>query len=166
MTKTADQGPGQSGAKSRNRAGGTGPVNRMTRNQSPTRRRAARPQARQTERHAADPAKNASRRPRRAGYDPSAYWQTSAETQRRSGPSWTVTTLERLFESSSKRRRGFPLASLTSSGAIASSVSTPSLSRSLAGTTRARAGQAAAFRRCCRRTGRYDGARAAYYVRD
>jgi hypothetical protein len=30
----------------------------------------------------------------------------------------------------------------------------------------AHAGPAAAFRRCCRKTGRFDGAPAGYYVRD
>jgi len=81
--------------------------------------------------------------------------------------SWTVTrTLKHPFEPSSKRRRGFPLASPASSVATASSASTPNSSRRSAGTTRARAVRAAAFRRCCRRTGRFDGTQGNYYVRD
>ena len=70
------------------------------------------------------------------------------------------------FEPASKRRRGFPPASPALSGAIASSASTPSLSRNSAGMTCARAVRAVAFRRCCRRPGRFDGVQADYYIRD
>ena len=61
---------------------------------------------------------------------------------------------------------GFPLASLALSAGTASSAPAPNSSKSSAGTTRARAAQAAAFRRCCRGTGRFDGVQADYYVRD
>jgi len=61
---------------------------------------------------------------------------------------------------------GVPLANRASSEALASSAPTPSSSRNSAGTTCARATRAAAFRRCCRRTGRFDGVQAGYYVRD
>jgi hypothetical protein len=81
--------------------------------------------------------------------------------------SWTATrTPKHPFEPSSKRRRGFPLASPASSAATASSAPTPNSSRGSAATTPARAARAAAFRRCCRRTGRFDGTQANYYVRD
>ena len=43
---------------------------------------------------------------------------------------------------------------------------TPSSLRSSAVTTHARAALAAAFRRCCRSAGRFDGAPAGYSVRD
>ena len=69
-------------------------------------------------------------------------------------------------EPSGKRRRGFPLASPASSAATGSSASAPNSSRSPAGTTCARAARAAASRRCCRRTGRFDGVQADYYVRN
>jgi len=65
-----------------------------------------------------------------------------------------------------RSRWGFPLASPASSAATASSASTPNSWRISAGTTRARAVRAAAFRRCCRRSGRFDGAQGNYYVRD
>ena len=73
---------------------------------------------------------------------------------------------ETSFEPSGKRRRGFPLASPASSAATGSSASIPNSSKSLAGTTCARVARPAAFRRCCRRTGRFDGVQADYYVRD
>jgi hypothetical protein len=103
---------------------------------------------------------NGSRPPFRAGYDPSCSY-------REGGRSWTATTTPRRpFEPSSKRRRGFPLAKHASSGAIASSAPTPNSLRSSAATTRARAARAAAFRRCCRSAGRFDGVPSDYYVRD
>jgi hypothetical protein len=77
-----------------------------------------------------------------------------------------MTTPRRPFEPTSKRRRGFPLASPVSSAATASSASAKSSSKSSAATTRAHAAQAAAFRRCCRESGRFDGAQGGYYVRD
>ena len=105
-------------------------------------------------------AENNSRPLRRAGYDPPARLNEG-------GRSCTATTTpEHPFEPASKRRRGFPPVSLALSGAIASSASTPSLSRNSAGTTCARAVRAAAFRRCCRGSGRFDGVQADYYVRD
>jgi hypothetical protein len=71
------------------------------------------------------------------------------------GPSWTATTTPRRpFEPTGKRRWGFPLASPALSAAAASSASIPSSWRSWAGTTRAHAARAVAFRRCCRKTGR------------
>jgi hypothetical protein len=77
-----------------------------------------------------------------------------------------IVTPKRPFEPTSKRRRGFPLASPASSAVIASSASTPSWSRNSAAMIRARADPVAAFRNCCRSSGRFDGAPAAYYVRD
>ena len=73
---------------------------------------------------------------------------------------------EASFEPTSKRRRGFPLANPASSAAIASWAPTLNSSRSSAATTHVRAGQDGVFRHCCRRTGRFDGTPAAYYVRD
>jgi len=61
-------------------------------------------------------------------------------------PCIAITPPRRPFELASKRRRGFPLASPASSAAIESSASTPSSSRSSAGTIHARAVRAAAFR--------------------
>src|SRR5690349_18118850 len=82
---------------------------------------------------------NGSRTPRCPEYDPPA-------RRNKGGPSCTATTTPRHpFEPSSKRRRGFPLASLALSEAIASSGSTPNSSRNSAGTTCARAARAAAF---------------------
>ena len=106
------------------------------------------------------PAENGSRHLRFASYDPPALCDEG-------GRSCTATTILRHpFEPSGKRRRGFPLASPTSSAATGSSASTPNSSKSSAGTTCARAARVAAFRRCCRRTGRFDGVQADYYVRD
>jgi hypothetical protein len=80
---------------------------------------------------------------------------------------WTaIVTPGRPFEPASKRRRGFPLARPASSAATASLASTQNWSRNSAAMILARAGPAAAFRQCCRRTGRFDGAPAGYYVRD
>jgi hypothetical protein len=94
-------------------------------------------------------------------------WLRSFCPLQEGGRPWTATTTpEHPFEPTGKRRRGFPLASLALSGAIASSASTPNSSRNSAGTTCARAARVAAFRRCCRGTGRFDGAQADYYVRD
>jgi hypothetical protein len=97
---------------------------------------------------------------RRARYDLVARGETGG---------WLCTAIvtpRRPFEPASKRRRGFPLASPASSAATASWASTPNWSRNSAAMILARAGPAAAFRRCCRRTGRFDGAPAGYYVRD
>ena len=100
---------------------------------------------------------NGSRTPRCPEYDPPA-------RRNKGGPSCTATTTPRHpFEPSSKRRRGFPLASLALSGAIASSASTPNSSRNSAGTTCARAARAAAFKRCCLQTGRFDGSPRGYF---
>jgi hypothetical protein len=81
-------------------------------------------------------------------------------------PCTATATPRRPFEPSSKRRRGFPLASPASSAVIASSASTQSLSKNSGGTILAHVDPVAAFRKCCRRTGRFDGAPASYYVRD
>jgi hypothetical protein len=70
------------------------------------------------------------------------------------------------FEPTSKRRRKFPPANPASSAATASWALTLNSSRSSAATTHVHAGQDGAFRHCCRRTGRFDGTPAAYYVRD
>ena len=95
-----------------------------------------------------------------AGYDPPT-------RRNEGGRSCTATTTpNHPFEPASKRRRRFPPVSLALSGAIASSASTPSSSRNSAETTCAHAARAAAFRRCCRGTGRFDGVQAEYYVRD
>ena len=95
------------------------------------------------------------------------YWLRSPRSLRQGRTTCTTTTTPRHpFEPSGKRRRGFPLASPASSRAIASSAPAPSSWKNLAGTTCARAVRAAAFRRCCRRTGRFDGVQANYYVRD
>jgi hypothetical protein len=81
-------------------------------------------------------------------------------------PCTATATPKRPFEPTSKRRRGFPLASPTLSAATASSALTPSSWKSSVATIPARADPAAVFRHCCRRTGRFDGTPASYYVRD
>lgn len=75
-------------------------------------------------------------------------------------------TPRRLFEPSSKRRGGFPLASPTSSAATVSLASTLSWSRNSGVMILVPADPATAFRQCCRTTGRFDGGPASYYVRD
>jgi hypothetical protein len=90
----------------------------------------------------------------------------SPVAERGGRPCTAIVTPGRPFEPTSKRRRGFPLASPASSAATASLASILSSSRSLGVTILVRADQAAAFRRCCRGSGRFDGAPAGYYVRD